>query len=595
MIPQPLDALRSLMKKNKIHAYWIPGTDAHQSEYVPALWRRRQWISQFDGSAGDVLILEKEAGLWTDSRYFIQAEQQLQGTGITLYKMGVSGTPSLLEFIKDKLKNGQYLGLDPKLHSYGEAQLIEKELSERGLKIKYMENNLIDALWEDQPSLPDAEIMAWPDEFSGESVESKLNRIRKAMEKENVTAHVLTTLDAIAWTFNIRSSDVDYNPVVISNAIITEKSALLFVNKKKITRKIKKHFKGLVKVYDYDDFKKYLLKQAKRKNKIWLDAQTVNQWIINAIRKKCHIYFKESPVTLFKACKNKTELEGFRNAHIRDGAAMVQFLCWLEQNIENTKITEISAAQKLTELRAEQKHFVGPSFGTISAYKGHGAIVHYESSKETDTELKREGIYLIDSGGQYFDGTTDITRTVALGAPTEEQITRFTQVLQGHIEVATASFPAGTKGIQLDTLARKALWDEGQNYGHGTGHGVGAFLNVHEGPQAISYYRSINVPLQIGMILSNEPGFYKTGEYGIRIETLVNVVKDEANSGAEWEFYKFDTATLCPIDRKLINKDMLSEKQLDYLNAYHQKIWETLNPLLGEEEQKWLQQATKAL
>jgi len=317
--------------------------------------------------------------------------------------------------------------------------------------------------------------------------------------------------------------------------------------------------------------------------------------MVGTIEKKCFVFFRQTPVTMFKAQKNAVELEGFKNAHIRDGVAMVKFLHWLEGAVSQDGVTEISASQKLEKFRAEQKLFMAPSFGTISAYKGHGAIVHYKSSDETNVELKKEGIYLIDSGGQYLDGTTDITRTIALGEPTDEQKTRFTQVLQGHIDVATASFPVGTQGIQLDTLARKALWDAGLNYGHGTGHGVGAFLSVHEGPQAISYYRGIGVPLELGMILSNEPGFYKAGEYGIRIETLVSVVKDEEKSSDEWKFYKFDTATLCPIDLRLVKKEMLTQKQVDYLNRYHQKVWEKLAPILKGEALDWLEEVTREI
>ena len=596
MIKKRLSALRKLMVKYKLDAYIIPSTDPHQSEYVPALWQRRAWISGFDGSAGDVVVLKDQAGLWTDSRYFLQAEEQLKDTGIDLYKIGVPGVPSMLEFLKTTLKSGQTVGIDPKLHAHGEVTKMQADLKSRGISLKPVEDNLVDEIWEDRPGLPEEPLFVWEAKFAGESVESKLNRIRAKMKEENVFAHVLTMLDTIAWTFNLRSKDVDYNPVFISYAIITQEKALLFVNKKKVNRKAKKHLKGLAKFYDYDEFRKYLLKTAKRKNKIWLDKDTVSHWIVNLIQKKCTVFFKESPVVLFKAIKNETELQGFKNCHIRDGAAMVKFLHWLEKTVPEGGVTEISAAEKLESFRAEQELYQGPSFGTISAYGEHGAIVHYTSSPETDVELKSEGIYLIDSGGQYLDGTTDITRTVALGEPSDEQKDRFTRVLKGHIDLAMTSFPRGTQGIQLDTIARKPLWDIGLNYGHGTGHGVGAFLGVHEGPQGISYYRGLGVPLEIGMICSNEPGFYKAGEYGMRIETLINIVKDTKKSNNEFEFYAFETATLCPVDLKLVKKEMLSSEEIAYLNDYHETVYEKLIPFIKDKEiQSWLEEATKAL
>lgn len=595
MIKKRLAELRKLMKNFKIDAYIIPSTDAHQSEYVPALWRRRSWISGFDGSAGDVVVTMDKAGLWTDSRYFLQAEQQLKGSSIELFKMGLPETPSMKGFLKTELNSGQSAGIDPCVLSHNEAAAFMAELAGKKIKLKFIEQNLVDPLWKDQPVLPTDPIMPWDKKYAGESVESKLERIREKMAEEDVDAHVLTMLDAIAWTFNMRSKDVDFNPVVISYAIITPKKAELFTNLEKIDRKAKKHLKKSVKVYDYEEFKKRLLKIAKRKNKIWLDDGTINQWVVDLIEKKCNLFYKDSPVTLFKACKNKTEIAGFKACHVRDGAAMVKFLHWLEKAVPEGGVTEISATEKLEAFRAEDSLFHGLSFETISAYKEHGAIIHYTSTPETDVELKTEGIYLIDSGGQYLDGTTDITRTVALGEPTDEQKDRFTRVLKGHIDLALASFPRGTQGIQLDTIARKALWDNGLNYGHGTGHGVGSFLGVHEGPQAISYYRGIGVPLELGMFCSNEPGFYKAGEYGIRIETLVNVVKDEEKSNGEFEFYKFETATLCPIDLKLIEKSLLTDEEVEYLNAYHKRVRETLSSHLKGEALAWLEKNTEGI
>ena len=593
MIAERLQKLRNLMRKEKIQAYVIPSTDAHASEYVPAVWQRRAWISGFDGSAGDVIVTLDKAGLWTDSRYFLQAEAQLKGTGIDLYKIGVPGMPDMLQFLKQELKAGEAVGIDPKVISYRQAARWLKELGSSGIKIKFIEENLIDAIWDDQPEMPLEPIMVWEEKYAGESVQSKLERIRQKMAEEGVQTHVLTMLDAIAWTFNIRSKDVDYNPVAIAYAIITQDEAELFVHKKKVTRKVKKHLKGLVKIRAYEDFRKRLPKLAKKKTRVWLEDESVNYWVVMLLQKRCDLFFKRSMVTEFKAIKNATELGGFQACHIRDGVAMVKFLKWLEESVPQGGVTEMSAAAKLEALRAEQKLFQGLSFETISSYNEHGAIVHYTSSPETDVELKAPGIYLIDSGGHYLDGTTDITRTIALGQPTEEQKDRFTRVLKGHIDLAMASFPVGTQGIQLDTIARKPLWDIGLNYGHGTGHGVGTFLNVHEGPQGISYYRGLGVALQPGMVCSNEPGYYKAGAYGMRVENLIVVTKDEEKSNDEWQFLKFYDLTLCPIDVTLIEKSMLTPQEVAYLNAYHQKVYDTLAPFLKKEEKNWLREKTR--
>ncbi len=593
MIAERLQKLRNLMRKEKIQAYVIPSTDAHASEYVPAVWQRRAWISGFDGSAGDVIVTLDKAGLWTDSRYFLQAEAQLKGTGIDLYKIGVPGMPDMLQFLKQELKAGEAVGIDPKVISYRQAARWLKELGSSGIKIKFIEENLIDAIWDDQPEMPLEPIMVWEEKYAGESVQSKLERIRQKMAEEGVQTHVLTMLDAIAWTFNIRSKDVDYNPVAIAYAIITQDEAELFVHKKKVTRKVKKHLKGLVKIRAYEDFRKRLPKLAKKKTRVWLEDESVNYWVVMLLQKRCDLLFKRSMVTEFKAIKNATELGGFQACHIRDGVAMVKFLKWLEESVPQGEVTEMSAAAKLEALRAEQKLFQGLSFETISSYNEHGAIVHYTSSPETDVELKAPGIYLIDSGGHYLDGTTDITRTIALGQPTDEQKDRFTRVLKGHIDLAMASFPVGTQGIQLDTIARKPLWDIGLNYGHGTGHGVGTFLNVHEGPQGISYYRGLGVALQPGMVCSNEPGYYKAGAYGMRVENLIVVTKDEEKSNDEWQFLKFYDLTLCPIDVTLVEKSMLTPQEVAYLNAYHQKVYDTLAPFLKKEEKNWLREKTR--
>ncbi len=590
MIKKRIEALRKLMRKNNVNAYLIPSTDPHQSEYVPDLWQRRIWISGFDGSAGDVVVTLDKAGLWTDSRYFLQAAAQLKDTGIDLYKLGLPETPSIASFMKSQLKSGDKAAIDPRVISVTEAQSLQTRLQASGVDLEFLSANLVDTIWQDQPSMPLGPIEVHDIQYAGESIHSKLSRIREKMKEINTDVHILSTLDAIAWTFNIRSNDIEYNPLVISYAIISADSAKLFVKKEKVTEALKNHFGSTVEIFDYDEFSAQI-GEIEKKEIVWLDKSTINQWVVDLLKGTNKIIFKECPVTLFKARKNKTELEGFKNCHIRDGAAMVNFFSWLEYAVPAGGVTELSAAAKLESFRREISLFKGLSFETISAYGEHGAIVHYSSTKESDVELKPQGIFLLDSGGQYLDGTTDITRTVALGEPTSEQKDRFTRVLKGHIDLALAKFPAGTQGMQLDTIARKSLWDIEENYGHGTGHGVGSYLGVHEGPQAISYYRGLGVSLEPGMIISNEPGFYKEGEYGIRIETLIQVVECEDNNS----FYRFKTATLCPIDLKLIDKSLLTSDEIDYLNKYHKRVRETLLPLLEEKEKEWLIEKTKTV
>lgn len=591
MINARLSALRNQMKKFKIDAYFVPGTDAHQSEYLPDHWKRREWLSGFTGSAGDIVVTISKAGLWTDSRYFLQAAKELQGSEIILFKSSLPDTPSILEFISQELKPGQSIGIDPALISYKESKNFEQSLMQKDIFVKWIDTNLIDLIWEDQPQPLCSQAFILEDKYAGESVSDKLSKIRKHMKNTGAKVHILTALDAIAWTFNLRAADIKYNPYLIAYAIITKKRAYLYANKKSVSNKLQKTLEDSIKFRKYESFNKDIKKIVKRHERVWLDDQTVNRLVVELLPKKAKVIYKQSPVTLMKALKNGTQIKGFRVCHIRDGAAMVKFLCWLENAVHNGGVTEISAAQRLEQFREEQKLYQGLSFETISAYGAHGAIVHYSSLPETDVELKPEGIYLLDSGAHYLDGTTDITRTIALGSPTKEQKDRFTRVLKGHITLAMAQFPAGTQGIQLDTLARKPLWDIGLNYGHGTGHGIGAFLGVHEGPQGISYYRGIGVALEPGMVCSNEPGFYKEGEYGIRIENLVIVHKTGDGSG----FLNFETITLCPIDNRLIEIALLSDDEITWLNNYHRQVYDSLSEYLDANEAKWLKNATKPL
>ena len=587
-----IEAIRKLMKDSGVDAYLVPSSDPHQSEYVPEFWQRRKYISDFTGSAGDVVITQEKAGLWTDSRYYLQAEKELDENVFTLFKMGMPDVSSIDDWLRKELKKGESLGIDPQVISRRNFIDLKKKLEDKGIHLKCIEKNLVDEVWDERPEPPQGSIEAHEEKYAGESAASKLKRLRDKMAKTDTEAIVVTMLDSIAWLFNIRGSDVKYNPVVIAYALVTSQNAFLFTDKKKITERVQQALKDIVDIRSYGDFGAELQSLAQKGLCVWLDQGSVSQWIVDILDKGARLHFQPSPIKMFKAIKNETEISGFRNAHIRDGAAMVRFLYWLEQNIGKTEITEVSAAEKAAEFRAENDLFRGMSFETISSFGAHGAVVHYAANAQTDIPLKEEGIYLIDSGGQYMDGTTDITRTVSFGQPSDEQREHFTRVLKGMIDLLTTSFPQGTVGKQLDTIARMPLWEKGLNYGHGTGHGIGTFLNVHEGPQAISYYRCIGVALEPGMITTIEPGFYKENEYGLRVENVALVVKDDDTSSDEVAFYTFENLTLCPIDLRLVNKDLMTEKEINWLNDYHQTVYRTLAPLLDKSEEAWLKEAT---
>ncbi len=588
-----LTELRRLMKSHGLQAYLIPSADPHQSEYVPEFLKRRQFVTGFTGSAGDAVVTLDQAGLWTDSRYYLQAERELEGSGFSLFKVGQPGVPSWQEWVAGNLSRGEALGMDPRLITHKSYEHLEKELSRRGIILKPIDQNLVDEIWSDRPAPPSGPITLHDEKYAGESVQRKLERLRLKLAEEAADAHALTQLDAIAWLFNIRGSDVEYNPVAIAYAIITREKAFLFVDPKKVSAEIKNALEKDVEIFAYDDFAAHLNGLAAGKNRVLLDEMSVSEWVASQLVEGGQVILKPSPVTLFKAIKNEAEIAGFRAAHVRDGVAMIKFLRWLEKEVPRGGVTEVKAARKIEEIRRQQPLFRGLSFKTISAYAGHAALPHYSTNPESDVPLRPEGVYLIDSGSQYSDATTDITRTVALGPATDEQRDRLTRVLKGLIGLTRTSFPRGTAGKQLDTLARLALWEVGLNFGHGTGHGVGAFLNVHEGPQAISYYRCIGVPLEPDMVTSIEPGYYKDNEYGLRLENMVLVVKDEARSTAASAFYTFETLTLCPIDLKLVKKEMLTPEETSWLNSYHQKVGEALTPFLEPEEAAWIKKATR--
>ncbi|MFO8050918.1 MAG: aminopeptidase P family protein [Thermoplasmatota archaeon] len=586
-----ISALRDLMEEEGIEAYLVPSTDPHQSEYLPECWKRRQWISGFTGSAGDVVITGDKAGLWTDGRYFLQAEEQLEGSGIDLFRMGQPDVPKLEEWVSRELGEGEHLGMDPGVISVQASNKLEKTLKERGVKLKYVERNLVDELWKDRPSPSKDPIITLPSEYTGETVKEKLDRIREKMKDKMCNVHVLGSLDTIAWTFNIRGTDIDFNPLVISYAVITKEDAHIFLDMDKVTDKAEEALSGLVGFHPYVEMGPFLADIGEEENKVWIDPKATNRWILLQLGKGTRTHMERSPVMDMKSVKNDVELQGFRDCLVVDGVAMVKYLKWLEDRVPEGGVTEISAADRLEEFRRQGDMFVGLSFKTISGYGEHGAVIHYDPKPESDVELREEGIYLVDSGGQYMNGTTDITRTVTLGKPTDEQKEMFTRVLKGHIGLATLSFLKGFSGKQIELPARKPLWDAGKNYTHGTGHGVGHYLNVHEGPMGITP-KDIGVPLKAGNVLSNEPGFYKAGEYGIRIENLVLVQDDEELSSDEFQFLRFETLTLCPIDLNLVSGEMLTEEERTWLNRYHHEVHSRLAPHLDEEHKEWLKEHT---
>jgi len=588
-----LTALRRLMAKNGVQAYLVPSSDPHQSEYVPEFWQRRKFLSGFTGSAGDVVVTLTKAGLWTDSRYWLRAAAEIDGRSLTLFKAGQPGVPSWLEWVAAELRPGEALGLDPRLVSQKDYALLKARLKDKGRNVKSLSQNLVDRIWADRPAPPRGKAEVHSLKHAGESVVSKLSRLRRAIADAGAEVHVLTQLDAIAWLFNLRGSDVEYNPVVIACAVVTPRGAMLFTDKSKIGPDIRRALPPGVRVLDYEAFGAVLNWLAEEKKRVWLDDSTASHWVVQALSGGGPLIARPSPVPLFKAVKNKTEMNGFRAAHVRDGVAMVKFLRWLEGAVRKGGVTEMSAAEKCAAFRSEQELFKGLSFETISSYGRHGAIVHYAATPQSDIPLKPRGLYIIDSGSQYLDATTDITRTVCLGTPTNKQKDGFTRVLKGLIDLTLTSFPRGTAGKQLDTIPRLALWEKGLNFIHGTGHGVGTFLNVHEGPQAVSYYRCTGVDFQPGMVTTIEPGLYLENEFGLRTENIVVVVEDKERSSSGTDFYKFETLTACPIDLGLVKKSLLSKRELGWLNDYHAWVRRILSPLLTKDEADWLRRVTR--
>ena len=588
-IKERIHALRMTFRPNNIKAFIIPSTDPHLSEYVAPYWMSREWISGFTGSAGTAVILMDKAGLWTDSRYFLQAEKELEGSGITLYKEMLPETPSITKFLCQNLKPGESVSIDGKMFSVQQVEQMKEDLAPYQLQVNLFGDPLKN-IWKDRPSMPDAPAFIYDVKYAGKSCGEKVAAIRTELKKKGIFALFLSSLDEIAWTLNLRGSDVHCNPVIVSYLLVTQDEVVYFISPEKITQEVNEYLQEQqVSLRKYDEAESFL--NSFTGENILIDPKKTNYAIYSAINPACKVVRGESPVTLLKAIRNEQEIAGIHHAMQRDGVALVKFLKWLEASVLSGEETELSVDRKLHEFRAAQPLYMGESFDTIAGYKEHGAIVHYSATEESDVTLQSKGFLLLDSGAQYLDGTTDITRTIALGELTEEEKTDYTLILKGHIALAMAKFPAGTRGAQLDVLARMPIWSHGMNFLHGTGHGVGHFLSVHEGPQSIRMNEN-PIVLQPGMVTSNEPGVYKAGSHGIRTENLTLVCKDK--EGMFGEYFKFETITLCPICKKGIIKEMLTAEEVKWFNDY-QTVYKKLSPSLNEEEKKWLLEATKAI
>lgn len=552
--------LREYLQKNGLSAFIFPSTDPHQGEYVPEHWQTRQWISGFDGSAGTAVVTLTDAALWTDSRYFIAAAEQLNGTPFRLMKDGLAETPSITEWLTNQMANGQWpmvndkiVGIDGEVFTKTEIEEMQSAFAKAGIRLR-TDLDPAEALWTDRPPIPKNKVEIQPLELAGESAESKIERVRQSLGEQGEDGIVISQLDEIAWLLNLRGSDVHCNPVFVSYVLLTQNDVTLFIDSEKLDETVKQYLESInVKVRPY--------------GRPTLESKAAN------------------PIPTMKSIKNAAEIAGFRNAMVRDGVAMVKFLHWLKPAVEAGGQTEISIERKLTALRAEQDLYRGLSFDTIAAYGPHGAIVHYEATPETDAMLEPKGLLLLDSGAQYQDGTTDITRTIALGALTDEERLDYTLVLKGHIRLALTRFPDGISGTQIDALARYAMWQHGINYGHGTGHGVGSYLCVHEGPHQIRHTWK-PAPLHAGMTVTNEPGIYRQGKHGVRIENTMLIVEDgETEFG---RFLRLEPLTLCPIDLTPVIWEMMTPEEVAYLNTYHKKVCDELSPYLDEEEKEWL-------
>lgn len=580
------------MKREHLSAFIFPSTDAHQSEYVADHWRGREWISGFNGSAGTAVVTMKSAALWTDSRYFLAAEEQLEDTEYQLMRLKMEGTPTIAEWLGKELQDVQSpeVGLDGMVNSYNYVKDLSYSLRKLGGITLRTNLDPLEQIWENRPSLPANPVEIQPLEYAGETLASKVVRIRKSLRELHADGMLVSALDDIAWTLNLRGTDVHCNPVFVSYLLIESDKVSLFVDDNKLSPEVKQYLQdNQVSLYNYNKVEKCL--KSYSEYNILLDGDETSYYLWKTV--KCQeIVAAASPIPAMKAVKNEAEIEGYRSAMLKDGVAMVKFLKWLKPAVEAGGQTEISIDEKLTSLRAEQKLFRDISFDTIAGYAQHGAIVHYEATPETDVVLKPEGLILIDSGAQYQDGTTDITRTIALGPVSEEMKHIYTLVLKAHIQLELVKFPDGASGTQLDAVGRECMWREGYNFLHGTGHGVGSYLCVHEGPHQIRM-EWMPTPLRAGMTLTDEPGLYLAGKFGVRIENTVLI--SDYMSTEFGKFLQIEPLTLCPIDTTPIDVDMLLPEEIDWLNAYHHSVYEKLSPFLDEEEKIWLENATKPI
>ena len=596
MIKQRIEKIRDLMKEKNIYAYIVPSSDYHQSEYVGDYFKSREFMSGFTGSAGTLIISMDEAGLWTDGRYFIQAENELKDSGIKLFKMGEEGVPTIGEYLLEKLPKNSTLGFDGRVMSVKEGQSLANKLAFKGINIEY-KYDLVNDIWEDRCSLPTEKAFLLGTEYSGESFSDKLSRIRAVMKEKKATTHILASLDDIAWLFNIRGRDVKSNPVVLSYAVISIDSVYLFIDKNKIGEDIRSELsKENVQIKGYEEVYEFI-KNIDENEVVLIDTSKVNYAIYSNIPSNVQKIEERNPSILFKSIKNEIELKNIRNSHIKDGVAFTKFMYWLKNNIGKIEITEISATQKLEEFRREQDKFIEPSFSTIAAYKDHAAMMHYSATEESNYKLEPRDLFLVDSGGQYFDGTTDITRTIALGPIPENVRKDFTNVVRGMIRLSKAKFLYGCRGYNLDILARGPLWEEGIDYKCGTGHGIGFVLNVHEGPNGFRWKVREDIDdtciLEEGMVTTNEPGVYVENSHGIRIENEIVVRKAEKNEYGQ--FMDFEVITFAPIDLDAIDESLILKDEKVYLNNYHKQVYDKISLYLNEEEKQWLKTYTREI
>ena len=596
MIKQRIENIRDLMKEKNIYAYIVPSSDYHQSEYVGDYFKSREFMSGFTGSSGTLIISMDKAGLWTDGRYFIQAEQELKDSGIKLFKMGEEGVPTIEEYLLEKIPKNSTLGFDGRVMSVKEGQSLANKLAFKGINIEY-KYDLVNDIWEDRCSLPTEKAFLLGVEYSGESFSDKLSRIRAVMKEKKATTHILASLDDIAWLFNIRGRDVKSNPVVLSYAVISIDSVYLFIDKNKIGEDIRAELsKENVQIKGYEEVYEFI-KNIDENEVVLIDTSKVNYAIYNNIPSNVRKIEERNPSILFKSIKNEIELNNIRNSHIKDGVAFTKFMYWLKSNIGKIDITEISATKKLEEFRREQEKFIEPSFSTIAAYKEHAAMMHYSATEESNYKLEPRDLFLVDSGGQYFDGTTDITRTIVLGPIPKNVRKDFTNVVRGMIRLSKAKFLYGCRGYNLDILARGPLWEEGIDYKCGTGHGIGFVLNVHEGPNGFRWKVREDIDdsciLEEGMVTTNEPGVYVENSHGIRIENEIVVRKAEKNEYGQ--FMDFEVITFAPIDLDAIDESLILKDEKVYLNNYHKQVYDKISPYLNEEEKQWLKTYTREI